>query len=395
MRLEGKMNDDDKFEWTKGAPAGSPLPASVSNYLNQIVFPYFIRVLETEENKEIIERVLENLREIAEDFGPAAFEQVIPKISEQIVLLLQKKAFCQTHLGADEDEGDLEDVEENPEEAGYDDEEDDEEDGIDHDEVIFGNTSDLIIGLSRAYGNEFLPAFEAIYPHLQPYTTEKHPKSDRNMAMGCISEVFASAPGAIPALFESFWTLVNNLGNSQDCKLNRNVAYSVGVLAEHAQLLFQPRLQEALAFLQKLHANSSEAAAQDNIVAASCRIIEFQLMPLPADQRPPEYQGMLDSMFEKIPFSGDDTENETVLKFAFKLYQQDNQTSLKYMEKIAQTCLKCIVDDKCADQLLPKFKREVGQFLKTVVVQHAQAYLQQAEGQMNEFEKKELAKYMA
>jgi len=30
------------------------------------------------------------------------------------------------------------------------------------------------------------------------FTSDKHPKSDRNMAIGCIAEVFANAPGVIP-----------------------------------------------------------------------------------------------------------------------------------------------------------------------------------------------------
>lgn len=44
-------------------------------------------------------------------------------------------------------------------------------------------------------------------------------------------------------------------------------------------------------------------------------------MPLPADQRPAEYAMLIDSVFNQIPFEGDDTENETVLKFAAKLYE--------------------------------------------------------------------------
>jgi hypothetical protein len=49
--------------------------------------------------------------------------------------------------------------------------------------------------------------------------------------------------------------------------------------------------------LAKLHSNSSEAEAQDNIVAASIRIIEFQYMTIPAEQRPADYAQMIDSVF--------------------------------------------------------------------------------------------------
>lgn len=120
-----------------------------------------------------------------------------------------------------------------------------------------------------------------------------------------------------------------------------------------------------------MHANSSEVEAQDNIVAASCRIIEFQFTPLPPDQRPAEYSQMVDSVFEKIPFEGDDSENETVLKFAAKLYETDQETCLKHMDKIAITCVKCLVDDKASDALTAKFKYQVGEMINKIVVNHA------------------------
>ena len=88
---------------------------------------------------------------------------------------------------------------------------------------------------------------------------------------------------------------------------------------------------------------------------------------------------MIDSVFQKIPFDGDETENETVIKFTMKLIQTDQATCIKYMENIAKTCVKIIVDERCADGVEAKFKKEVGQFIKTIVAQHAQPILQAME----------------
>ena len=71
--------------------------------------------------------------------------------------------------------------------------------------------------------------------------------------------------------------------------MNRNIAYAVGVLAEHAIPLFQPLLPSFLTLLQKLHADSTEQEAKDNIVSAYCRIIQFLYMPLPPEKRPADY----------------------------------------------------------------------------------------------------------
>ena len=75
MKLNGVMDADDKFNWTKGAPDASPLPAQVVELLNTIVFPYFWKLFDDEDQKAVIERVLENMREMCEDFGPALFAQ--------------------------------------------------------------------------------------------------------------------------------------------------------------------------------------------------------------------------------------------------------------------------------------------------------------------------------
>jgi len=55
-----------------------------------------------------------------------------------------------------DDADDLEDVDDKD---GDDDDEEEEDDGIDHDEIILGNTTDLILWIARSLGNEFLPIF--------------------------------------------------------------------------------------------------------------------------------------------------------------------------------------------------------------------------------------------
>ena len=95
------------------------------------------------------------------------------------------------------------------------------------------------------------------------------------MALGCLAEVFAASDSIIPQYFNDYLVLLEANSKTQDNKMNRNIAYSIGVLAQHAPLLFQPHVNNALTLLSNLHSNSSEASTQDNIVSASCRIIEF------------------------------------------------------------------------------------------------------------------------
>lgn len=58
------------------------------------------------------------------------------------------------------------------------------------------------------------------------------------MALGCLAETFAAAPAVIPVYFNDYLGLLYKNSDTLDSKLNRNIAYSVGILAEHAPLLF-------------------------------------------------------------------------------------------------------------------------------------------------------------
>lgn len=117
------------------------------------------------------------------------------------------------------------------------------------------------------------------------------------MAIGCISEVFAACPAVIPQYFDDFNKILLANSLTGDSKLNRNVAYSIGVLAQHAQLIFQPHLASFTSLLEQLHKASETQEAKDNIVAAYSRIIEFQYMPLPVEQRPANFLTDIDSVF--------------------------------------------------------------------------------------------------
>jgi len=69
------------------------------------------------------------------------------------------------------------------------------------------------------------------------------------MALGCLSEVFAASEGLIPTYFNDYLALIEKNSHTTDSKVNRNIAYSIGVLAQHAPLLFQPHVSNAMVML--------------------------------------------------------------------------------------------------------------------------------------------------
>jgi hypothetical protein len=229
VRNHGLLNSDDKFVWTKGSPDQCPLPQDVMDFLNRIVFPYFYSIFDQEDNKEVIERVLTNITELTCEYGPGVFANQMDNLTKYMIMFLQKKTFCQGGM-ADVEDGEHEDIkdeEDDDEDFG----EEDEDDGINHDEVILGNITDLVFETARSLGNDFAPWFALLAPHLVEYTSDKHPKNDKNMIFGALSETFASAPGIIPNYFNDYLPLLEKNSNTQDSKVNRNISYSLGVLA--------------------------------------------------------------------------------------------------------------------------------------------------------------------
>ena len=110
----------------------------------------------------MIEKALECLRDLCEELGPDAVEKHLDAVIHHLTLLLEKQAYCQTHVLQGEDkkeegEGSGEDAEvSSGSEGEFEDEKSESDDEHEHDEVILGNTCDALDGLASACGDGFL-----------------------------------------------------------------------------------------------------------------------------------------------------------------------------------------------------------------------------------------------
>ena len=121
-------------------------------------------------------------------------------------------------------------------------EEDEDDEDLDHDEIILGNTTDVIIELARSLGDQFLTYLTRIGPSLVRYLDDSHPKSDIIMVIGCLAETFAACTAAIPVYFKDFLQIMLKNSKTNDSGLNRNIAYAIGILAQHAGVLLGQHL---------------------------------------------------------------------------------------------------------------------------------------------------------
>lgn len=114
------MQSYEPFVWSKGMPVKEQLPEKVVEFLDQVVFPHYYKIFEDERHKEVIEKTLECIRELLEVFGPSSVQHQMDRINAVIIMLLEKKAFCQTKQ-KNYNQG--EEAENNNEEGEFEDEE--------------------------------------------------------------------------------------------------------------------------------------------------------------------------------------------------------------------------------------------------------------------------------
>ena len=88
--------------------------------------------------------------------------------------------------------------------------------------------------MSKALGDSFLPYLNKVAPKLVKYLSDEHPKSDRIMVIGCLSEVMNNCPKAIQFYFNDFMSVIMNQSKTSDGQMNRNCSYAIGILAQKA-----------------------------------------------------------------------------------------------------------------------------------------------------------------
>jgi len=66
----------------------------VLDFMKEYLFPHFQEVIIADEDKEVVEKVLECIRDIAEEFGPSGIEAHINLIMASVDQLLDKAARC-------------------------------------------------------------------------------------------------------------------------------------------------------------------------------------------------------------------------------------------------------------------------------------------------------------
>ena len=91
---DAEIDSDKKYKWEAGIPLKEQLPDQVNQFLISVLYPHFHELIMREQSKEVIEKVLECIRDIADEMGPAGVITNIEMIVRTLEDLLNKECHC-------------------------------------------------------------------------------------------------------------------------------------------------------------------------------------------------------------------------------------------------------------------------------------------------------------
>jgi hypothetical protein len=268
--------------------------------------------------------------------------ELVPRLCERLIILLNKKALCQ--------EADSEEEEE----------EEDEEDDDDHDAGLIDCVTECSAAVAKCYGGEFgdwLPHFLEAF---LAYCREHRPPLDRSMGIGAVAELLQTAgesTKSMPAVMAQMETIMAAVlscvsADGRHEGVRRNGAYALGVICLH---LAEPvdgagMMPTVLQALQPLTIRDQGVhdATVDNALWAIARILLSRLGEQGAGKSLSELPvaDIIPAYMAALPVRDDFAENVMVTESLITLL--NNPCVTTHGNRSAALCSPCLLTSYCS-----------------------------------------------
>jgi len=353
---------------TMGIPSTVKMAPDAYKFWYETVLPRYLHILETEEEREVVAKVLESLSDLAAVIGPACIEDSLDRIIKDCLMLIERKAPCQNQDEEDEE----------PEN------EDDED--VDHDELLTGNLFEFVQDVAKVCGDPLVPKYKPILTALMKYLKPSRPEGDWMMSIGTFAELLKYLPSIIPEYAPKLLPLCYKYCTSGDDDISRNSAYCIGIICELNKTVALPNLHSMLSALKNVYELTKSQEPKDNAISSLLRII----VSFP-DKAPLEL--VLPAVFNNIPLNGDVPENINIAKSLAMLSPDIYKSDAKYLENSLLTCARVIVDEECNAE--DDVKTVIGKHLARMsTIPEAESLLRGIIGKMNTEQTQLLQKFV-
>lgn len=264
--------------------------------------------------------------------------------------------------------------------------EDDEEDS---EEDLLNALYDLIGALAKRMGADFVPYFDAFFPHVLQHFRPNRPWVERAIAIGCIAEVAEGITSNIAKYqAEIVPAIILCLGDEM-AGVRRNASFCAGMFCTALGAAAAPHV---VTLLQALHAvcqrrtqtAESAAADTDNALAAVGRMILAAPDAVPLSH-------VLPVFFANLPLTSDLVEYPAVLQCIGFLLQSNNADVLAHVPAILGV-IAHVVHPSTTE--LPDALKMEGVHLLQLLAQSQPQLLQEAFAQIPEDARQLLGQHM-
>lgn len=291
----------------------------------KFVMGYYINAVLTDVERQVVSNVIEGLHTVITELGMAAIiarddaNQVFgEKIMTIVHALLTENAACQGKL-------------------------EEEEEDDDHDNGITDAVSDLIGGLAKVMGGQFVQYFDGFSKILAKFMKDNRSHTDRSMAIGCFAEVLLElGPVASRYLDLVLPAIHSGLGDAME-GVRRNSAFCVAAIVDSVgSELSQAHVLQLLQWLYPLCVRDAAklgtdcgGADIDNALSAVARMINRVPSALPLNQ-------VLPVMLNSLPIQSDPLEGATIYGCLVRLVEQKEANALSMLPQILQVFAKVL-----------------------------------------------------
>ncbi|CCU75291.1 Karyopherin-like protein [Blumeria hordei DH14] len=305
------MEDDSGQKWTPGLPL-KQTPSGEALKLGELVTAATTSIWDDEMNRAVVTDINRNVAATLKLCGPAILTQnnFTERTITTCAAIITKSHSCQQDLGDENGQGETED-----------------EESAEYDWLVIDTALDVIIGLSKAIGNQFSDIWRVFQKPIMKLASSQT-NYERSTAVGVIAECTSSMGEAVsPYTKELLNILLHRLGD-EDAETKSNATYALG------QLIFNSTssneyLGSYETILSKLEPllQIQNARTLDNAAGCLCRMIMAHIDRVPVDE-------MLPMLVDVLPLKEDYEENGPIFECITGLYQQSHPTILSLTSKL-------------------------------------------------------------
>ncbi|KAL3859840.1 hypothetical protein ACJMK2_010031 [Sinanodonta woodiana] len=298
------------FEATQSQEAQTAL----MNMLKTVI-PKFLTVIKEDVDRVVVMTTVDVIHDILEKIGEMVLQ--VTGASEQI-LFCMKEIF--THQVACQDK------------------EEEEEDGQDaeYDGMLIESAGDVIPIMAKLMGGpSFTPFFSSFLTDLLKRLRQTSSVAEKSFAVGTLAETIQACGPTMAAYVDILYPLFMKMIHEEDDEVRSNTVFALGVLVVNGGEKLYPQYPEILKALFDVLSKETNGRVQDNICAATCRLVWSHQSAVPLEH-------VIPVVVKLLPLKEDFEENPTVFKCLFQLFEAGSLEIAKQLPTLLTVCCKVL-----------------------------------------------------